>query len=582
MRSLMRLSRRLPAIVCATLFLVTGLGAQAQAANAPPKISGTPATWVYTGSKYFFRPVASDPEGATLRFSVTNKPAWASFSTSNGRLVGTPTTVGYWSGIQIQVSDGVNTTSLPAFAIRAISRNNVAPTISGTPATTATVGVAYSFQPSAGDANNDPLFYRISNKPSWATFSTTTGRLSGTPSASNVATYSGIVISVTDGGKTASLPAFSIRVSGTGSTNSPPVISGSPAASATVGSAYAFQPTASDSNGDTLTFSVTNAPAWTTFSSATGRLSGTPTSAHVGSYQNIVISVSDGRSSASLPAFAITVQGVPANRPPVISGSPMTTVTAGQPYAFQPNASDPDGNTLGFSIANRPAWATFSTSSGRLSGTPTAAGSFAGIVISVSDGSTSVALPAFTITVNSTPNSPPVISGTPATSVAANAAYSFRPTASDANGDTLTYSIANRPSWATFNTSTGQLSGTPTATNAGSYANIVISVSDGRTSVSLPAFTITVTGSSVGTAALSWTPPTTNTDGSSLTNLAGYRIYYGVNANELISTIQVSNAGMTSYVIDNLAPGTYYFVVRAYTSGGAESANSNTTSKVVQ
>ena len=73
-----------------------------------------------------------------------------------------------------------------------------------------------------------------------------------------------------------------------------------------------------------------------------------------------------------------------------------------------------------------------------------------------------------------------------------------------------------------------------------------------------------------------------NTDGSSLTNLAGYRIYYGTSPSALTQTIQVANAGLTSYVVENLSPGTYYFAVRAYTSGGAESANSNVATKIVQ
>ena len=74
----------------------------------------------------------------------------------------------------------------------------------------------------------------------------------------------------------------------------------------------------------------------------------------------------------------------------------------------------------------------------------------------------------------------------------AGSAYTFRPTASDADGDTLTFAIANRPAWATFNTATGQLSGTPTSASAGTYSNIVISVSDGKASAALAAFAITV------------------------------------------------------------------------------------------
>ena len=66
------------------------------------------------------------------------------------------------------------------------------------------------------------------------------------------------------------------------------------------------------------------------------------------------------------------------------------------------------------------------------------------------------------------------------------AARAFQPSASDADGDALSFSISNKPGWAGFNTGTGRLNGTPTQT--GSHSSIVISVSDGTDTVSLPAF----------------------------------------------------------------------------------------------
>lgn len=83
-------------------------------------------------------------------------------------------------------------------------------------------------------------------------------------------------------------------------------------------------------------------------------------------------------------------------------------------------------------------------------------------------------------------------------------------------------------------------------------------------------------------ARLSWTPPTANTDGSTLTDLAGYRIHYGTSATALSQTIQIASAGTTAYTVQNLAPGTWYFAVRAYSSVGAESDLSAVRSKVVQ
>ena len=87
--------------------------------------------------------------------------------------------------------------------------------------------------------------------------------------------------------------------------------------------------------------------------------------------------------------FAISVQNTtaPANRAPTITGSPATSVTAGTAYSFTPVGSDPDGNSLTYSIVNRPSWATFNASTGRLSGTPQAAhvGTSARITISVTN-----------------------------------------------------------------------------------------------------------------------------------------------------------------------------------------------------
>jgi putative Ig domain-containing protein len=368
---------------------------------------------------------------------------------------------------------------------------------------------------------------------------------------------------------------------GAGPSNQPPTISGTPATTVSVGTAYSWAPTASDPDGGTLTFAIANRPAWATFSSATGRLTGTPVAANVGTFGNIAISVSDGTDSASLPPFAITVNAAP-NLPPSISGTPATTATVGAAYTWTPTASDPDGGTLTFAIANRPGWATFSTTTGRLAGTPTAAGTFGNIGISVSDGSASASLPAFTITVQPAPNRSPTISGTPTTSVLQGTAYSFQPTASDPDGNMLTFSIANRPAWASFDAATGRLTGTPGAADVGTTTGVVISVSDGAASASLAAFNISVQAVANGSATLSWLPPTTNTDGTPLTNLAGFRVYWGTAPGNYTSSVTIMNPGLATYVVGNLTPSTYYFAVTALNSGGTESVFSNVASKTIQ
>jgi Fibronectin type III domain len=84
-----------------------------------------------------------------------------------------------------------------------------------------------------------------------------------------------------------------------------------------------------------------------------------------------------------------------------------------------------------------------------------------------------------------------------------------------------------------------------------------------------------------GTATLSWQAPTTNTDGSPLTNLSGYVIYYGTSASNLGNNVQITTVGIQTYVVENLAAGTWYFAVKAVTSTGVESALSAIVAKTI-
>jgi putative Ig domain-containing protein len=355
-----------------------------------------------------------------------------------------------------------------------------------------------------------------------------------------------------------------------------PKITGTPVTSMTVGQSYNFKPTATDADGNTLTFSIVNRPAWASFSSATGLLTGTPFAEHARVWSGIVISVSDGTTKVSLPSYSLAVKANTANLSPTISGTPVTTAKIGVAYSFQPTAKDPEGKALTFSIRNKPSWATFSTTTGKLSGTPTAAGTTSSIMIIVTDGVTSASLqPAFSITVASTAvaNSAPTIAGTLAKTARVGSPYLLTPTASDANGDPLTFSVVNKPSWASFDTQTGRLSGTPTA--SGTTSTISISVTDGKAIASLTPFSIVISPASLpGTVTVSWLVPTQNVDGSTISNLAGYRIRYGKSVGSLTTLLTVGNAGEVNSTIQGLTPGVWYFTVTAFTSDGAESDDS--------
>ncbi|WP_144213690.1 putative Ig domain-containing protein [Shewanella donghaensis] len=461
--------------------------------NDAPSISGSPSLTVNQDSAYSFTPIANDVDtGDNLAFSIMNKPSWANFSSVNGALTGTPSNddIGTSTGIIIAVSDGTVTVPLASFSIT-VENVNDAPSISGSPSLTVNQDSAYSYTPVANDVDSgDNLVFSIINKPSWANFSSVSGALTGTPSNDDIGTSTGIIIAVSDGTVSVPLASFSITVV---NVNDAPTISGAPNSKVSEGNTYSFTPIANDiDSGDNLTFSIVNKPNWALFSTADGSLTGTPQTSDIGIATGIVISVSDGELSASLSAFSIEIVNV--NEAPMITGLPTIQVEEGQLYEFVPTASDVDvDDVLTFSIVNKPSWASFDTVSGSLTGTPESSdiGITTNIKISVSDGELEASLTIFSIEVVNV-NDAPEISGSPQTMVEQGLSYSFMPTATDKDSDPLSFSIVNQPSWASFDSTNGLLSGTPSSSDIGITSAIVITVTDGVESASLSAFNIEV------------------------------------------------------------------------------------------
>jgi hypothetical protein len=175
--------------------------------------------------------------------------------------------------------------------------------------------------------------------------------------------------------------------------------------------------------------------------------------------------------------------------------------------------------------------------------------------------------------------------GTPPTSITAGQDYRFQPQVAQGGG-VVSFKIQGQPAWADFDTDTGMLTGTPPMADVGRTGGITITGSNGSSSAAIGPFTIQVNAPappapSTGSASLSWVAPTENIDGTPITALAGYHIYYGNSAGAMTTTVTVADASETSYVISGLAPGTYYFTVVAYNSMGVDSGESNTASKTI-
>ncbi|WP_016710209.1 Ig-like domain-containing protein, partial [Pseudoalteromonas haloplanktis] len=263
------------------------------------------------------------------------------------------------------------------------------------------------------------------------------------------------------------------------SINDVPVITGVPSLAINENALYNFVPTATDSDGDSLSFSIENQPSWLAFDSVTGQLSGMPSNADVGRYSDITLSVTDGQATQSLAPFALTVVNV--NDAPTISGAPATSIAQDTAYLFTPNVTDIDNTTLSFSITNKPNWATFDSRSGTLSGVPTRenVGLHSNILISVTDGQLSNTLNPFSIDVTYVNALP--IANDMQLNIEEDTAISVSAQISDSDEDSLAIQLVTEPQFGSLTVQGRVFSYQPEANYHGSDS-FSYSVSDGKDS----------------------------------------------------------------------------------------------------
>jgi VCBS repeat-containing protein len=371
---------------------------------------------------------------------------------------------------------------------------NDPPTISGAPNTRVVVGDPYYFKPNSNDVDLDTLTFSITIQPPWASFDTNTGELSGTPTAPDVdTTTSGIVISVTDSiAPDVSLPSFDLTV--IQSNNAPIAVD----SLITIDEDIPFSGTLSASDadvGDTLRYSIVSGcskGSVTITDAATGAFTYTPDMDAFGDdYFEFV--ANDGAADSNIGRVLITIN--PINDTPVAID--ITTVRTGEDTAVSAalSATDPDWDPLTFSTVTDPSMGSVTITdptTGAFTYTPNLNANGADtFTFGANDGVLYSNTATVTITIVPV-NDAPTISGTPETSVFQYSLYSFTPVADDVDQDTLIFSILNQPPWATFDTATGTLQGTPGKNDDGIFPGIVISVTDGQLTASLPPFDLEV------------------------------------------------------------------------------------------
>ncbi len=315
------------------------------------------------------------------------------------------------------------------------------------------------------------------------------------------------------------------------------------------------------SQGDstTLNWSSTNATSCTASGdwSGTKATSGSETFNALTEDQVFTLSCS-GNGGSAYESVSVTVQPAPA---PTMSLSASST-----------NVSQGDSTTLNWSSTN----ATSCTASGDWSGTKATSGSetFNALTedqvftLSCSGNGGSV-YESVSVTVQPAP-APTVSLSASSTNVSQGGAITLSWNSTDA------ISCSASGDWI----GTKESSGSETINELTADSQFVLECS-GAGGSSSDSVNVTVVLNNTGTALLSWTPPTENTDGSMLADLAGYRVYYGTQPGNYTESVEIANPGLASYLIENLAPANWYFVMTAYNTSNIESAYSPEVSKVI-
>jgi hypothetical protein len=458
--------------------------------NQPPTIASIANQTVAENAVLTVTPSASDGDGDALAWSGTNLPSGASVNASTGEFTWTPgyTQAGSYSAVTLTADDGNGGTASQAFDIT-VTNVNRAPTIASIANQTVAENAALTVTPSANDPDNDVLAWSGTNMPTGASVNASTGVLTWTPGYTQAGTYSNVTLTADDGNGGTASQAFDITVT---NVNDPPVVASIANQTVAENAALTVTPSATDADSDPLTWSGANLPSGASVNASTGEFTWTPDYTQAGTYSNVTLTANDGVSGNGSASFDITVTNV--NRAPTVNSIANQTVNEGSLLSVTPSASDPDSDPLTWSGTNLPSGASVNASTGEFTWTPnfSQAGTYSNVTLTADDGNGGTASAMFTITVNSA-NGPPTIASIANQTVAENALLTVTPSASDPDGDPLTWSGTNLPAGASVNASTGELTWTPDYTQAGSYANVTLTADDGNGGTASQAFDITVT-----------------------------------------------------------------------------------------
>jgi hypothetical protein len=241
-----------------------------------------------------------------------------------------------------------------------------------------------------------------------------------------------------------------------------------------------FTVTASDPDGDYLTYSDSNLPEGASFDPETQVFSWIPGYGQADNYA-VLFTVTDDGDPPLSDSEEITITVGDVNRHPVLDPIGSKTVNEWELLEFTVTASDPDGDNLTYSVSNLPYGATFDPETQVFSWVPDygQADNYPVLFSVTDDGDPPLGdSEEITITVGDV-NRPPVLDPIGSKTVNEGELLEFTVTATDPDGDVLTFSASNLPYGATFDSETQVFSWIPDWQSSGEHKDIVFSVSDG-------------------------------------------------------------------------------------------------------
>ncbi|QGJ71800.1 Hypothetical protein PBC10988_35090 [Planctomycetales bacterium 10988] len=266
---------------------------------------------------------------------------------------------------------------------------------------------------------------------------------------------------------------FSVDVALRGLPNTPPRFTSPPATQAQPDAPYIYSVTVADTESSELVLEIVSAPGGMTLDPNTGELSWTPTAGDVGNHE-ITLLVTDKKGATAQQTFTLSVAAPVPNRPPRFVTPPPTSGMVNQAVFYQAEVFEPEGEAVTFTLVDGPAGATFGESSGYLSFTPTAAGSYA-FTLEVSDPHGATAQQTFVLTVEGAPTATtPVFQSSPPTVASVGQPYLYLAFAQGEDG--FQYELLQGPAGMEVDPDTGQLTWTPTAGEVGTHSVLLAAV----------------------------------------------------------------------------------------------------------